>query len=172
MHPFSGEILIPGSTWAACLSALSWTLGLSSFINSKLIITCLRNNMYSDLLPDFPGKGESSTEGWGVTWEILGSDWGCHRRNLGKYCYIHGALLSSSICHSSFEDHFIWPWSIYISCIQNQASEMQIRRGSWAALCRKPVESVIPETVLDAWSWPCVSIIIINYFLWGGNCCI
>lgn len=85
MPPFPGEILIPGSTWAACLSALSWTLGLSSFINSKSIITCLRNTMYGDLLPDFPGKGESSTEGWGVTWEILGSDWGCHRRNLGKY---------------------------------------------------------------------------------------
>lgn len=97
-------------------------------------------------------KEKALTQGWGLTWEILGSDRACHRRNLGKYCYIHGELLSSSICHSDFEDHLIWPWSIYISCIQNQASEMQIRRGSWTVLCRKPVECVIPETVLDAWS--------------------
>lgn len=96
----------------------------------------------------------------------LGSDRGCHRRNSGKYCYINGALLSFRICHSDFEDHLIWPWSIYISYIQNQASEMQIRRGSWTVLCRKPVECVIPETVLDAWSWPCVSIIVINSLLW------
>lgn len=64
MPPFPGEILIPGSTWAACPIALSWTLGLSFFINSKSILTYLRNNMYGDLLPDFPeqgvaGKGKS-----------------------------------------------------------------------------------------------------------------
>lgn len=130
--------------------------------------------MYGDLLPDFPGKGvagkeKTPTGAWWVTWGILESDRSCHRRNLGKYCYIHGALLSSSICYSDFEHHLIWPWSIYISYIQTQASEMQIRRGSWTVLCRKPVECVIPETVLDAWSWPCVSIIMIDSLVWWGE---
>lgn len=115
---------------------------------------------------EWQAKDKAPTEGWRVTWDILGSDSGCHRRNLGKHCYIRGALLSSSICHSDFDDHLIWPWSIYISCVQNQASEMQIRRGSWTVLCRKPVEGVIPETVLDAWSWHCISLIMGNSLLW------
>lgn len=123
----------------------------------------------TSLSKGWQAREKAPTEGWRVTWEILGSNRGCHRRNLGKYCYIHSALLSSSTCHSDFEDHLIWPWSIYISCVQNQASEMQIRRGAWAVLCRKHVECAIPETVWDPWSWPCISIIMINSLLWWGE---
>lgn len=123
----------------------------------------------TSLSEGWQAREKAPTEGWRVAWEILGSDRGCHRRNLGKYCYIHSALVSSSTCHSDFEDHLIWPWSIYISCVQNQASEMQIRRGAWAVLCRKHVECAIPETVWDPWSWPCFSIIMINSLLWWGE---
>lgn len=77
MPPFPGEILIPGSAWAACPTALSWTLGLSSFINSKSILTYLRNNRYGDLLSDFPGKGvagkgENPNRGLGGNMRDLG----------------------------------------------------------------------------------------------------